>query len=527
MDNAANNRRAADILRDEYPGVFFNNCAAHVLDLMLHDFGKIRAVKRVISQVNRVVMMVKASASAVTLFHEVFSELALVRPGATRFGTHVIMLARFLEVKRSLRQMVISEEWEEIAVAKQPEGKAVRHLLLDAVLWDCATAVLRIMQPVYDVLRVVDTRALVMGQVYGLMLEATVKTNEAAQAGAAMFVKRTELLLAKDKPAFLAEIKAILAKRWDGQLHNPLHALGWLLNPRNQYVDEVREDEEVRTGAEAVIQARVKDVAQRTLLHAQLAQFHKGEGRLGSPDARWAAKVLVEGGRLTDAEWWWMYGGEVQALQALAVMSLSQPVTSSEVERYWSSIARVQRRDRNRISAKKMTDVTYVAFTRRARDTFDRKQKVREKLYADLSNGTLKEGSVLAPAEAEAEEEGDDEEEGEVNVGCTIDWDEFGQIGKKKKRVGESSKRKRKGKATKPCKGKGRSAAAREDEEEAAADSSGDEEEEAADSSGNVEEHVPTTRRTRAGEDPWDISDGSSGEESEEEENEGEEEENE
>ncbi|CAI7822330.1 unnamed protein product, partial [Closterium sp. NIES-54] len=250
---------------------------------------------------------------------------------------------------------------------------------------------------------------------------------------AAMLVKRTSLLAAKDKPSFLAAIKAIIAKRWDGQLHNPLHALGWLLNPRNQYLGEVREDQEVISGAEEVIQARGGDVAQRTLIQAQLAQFHKGEGRLGSPDARWAAKVLVEGGRLTDAEWWWMYGGEVQALQALAVMTLSQPVTSSEVERYWSAIARVQRRDRNRISAKKMMDVTYVAFTRRARDTFDRKSTMREKLYADLSNGTLKEGCVVAPAEAEVQEE-EEEEEGEENVGCTIDWDNFGQIGKKKKK---------------------------------------------------------------------------------------------
>ncbi|CAI7736092.1 unnamed protein product [Closterium sp. NIES-53] len=34
MDNTANSRKAADILRPEYPSIFFNNCAAHVLDLM-------------------------------------------------------------------------------------------------------------------------------------------------------------------------------------------------------------------------------------------------------------------------------------------------------------------------------------------------------------------------------------------------------------------------------------------------------------------------------------------------------------
>ncbi|CAI5948065.1 unnamed protein product [Closterium sp. NIES-64] len=506
MDNASNNRRAADILRDGFPAVFFNNCAAHVLDLMLHDIGRVRAVRRVLNQVHRVVMIVKGSASAVTLFHELFSTLSLVRPGATRFGTQVIMLARFLEVKKALKEMIISEEWESVAVARSEEGRAVRQLLLDEVFWECATAVLRLMTPVYEVLRVVDTRALVMGQIYGLMLDATVKTNNAAEAAAKMMLKRTALLPAKDKPAFLAAIKAIIARRWDSQLHNPLHAMGWLLNPRNQYGKEVKNDPEVRLGAEAVIQARGGDVAQRALLLAQLTQFHKGEGLIGSDDARWAATVLVASGRLTEAEWWLMYGGELRALMGMAVTVLSQPVTSSEVERYWSAIARVQRRDRNRLSANKMMDVTEVAFARRARDAFDRKSRQREKLYADLANGTLQQGSAVEPAAAEEEEVGDDEEEGEGNEQlCTIDWDLFGNIGKRKKKGPKTAKRKRNGKAKKPTKGKRKATSVREEEGE---------EEEAADSSGGEEEDVPT--KARNGADPWDISDGSSGEEEEE-----------
>ncbi|CAI5532755.1 unnamed protein product [Closterium sp. Naga37s-1] len=394
MDNASNNRRAADILRDGFPAIFFNNCAVHVLDLMLHDIENIRAVKRVLNQVHRVVMIVKGSASAVTLFHELFSTLSLVRPGATRFGTQVIMLTRFLEVKRALKEMVISEEWEAVAVARSDEGRAVRLLLLDEVYWDCAIAVLRLMTPVYEVLRVVDTRALVMGQIYGLMLDA-------------------------------------------------------------MYLGEVKNDPEVRLGAEAVIQARGVDVAHRTLMLTQLTQFHQGKGLIGSDDARWAATVLVASGRLTEAEWWLMYGGEVQALMGLAVMVLSQPVTSYEVERYWSAISRVQRRDRNRLTAKRMMDVAEVAFARRARDAFDRKSREREKLYADLANGTLKQGSTIKPSAAAEEEEVEDEEEGEgTEQLCTIDWDLFGNIGKRKKKVPKSAKRKRNGKAKKPNKGK-------------------------------------------------------------------------
>ncbi|CAI6000537.1 unnamed protein product [Closterium sp. NIES-65] len=281
MDNASKNKNAANKLRLEYPHIFFTNCAAHCLDLMLHDIGKIPAIKHVLALVHSVVMMIKGSASAVVLFRELFTKLSLVRLGATRFGTQVIMLGRFLEVKRALRVIVISD---------------------------------------------------------------------------------------------------------------------------------------------------------------------RGEGRLGSHNARWAATTLVEAGRMMDAEWWFPFGRDVQAPQGLAVTSLSQPVTSSEVERYWSALARVQSRDRNCLTAQKMTDVTFVAFTRRACDAYDRKAALSSKLYSDLGNGTLREAAIN-PAEVE-EEEGDAEEEGQVEEEeYTIDWSEFGSIGKKRKgKAGESSKGKKKGK---------------------------------------------------------------------------------
>ncbi|CAI7770841.1 unnamed protein product [Closterium sp. NIES-54] len=341
------------------------------------------------------------------------------------------MLGRFLEVKRALRAMVISEEWEEVAVARTEEGMEVRKLLLDDVFWDCGTAVLRLMTPIYEVLRAVDTRAQVMGQIYGLMLEATVKTTEAAEVVGKW---------------------AITAKRWDAQLHNCLHAMGWLLNPRNQYMEEVKNDPEIRKGADEVIQARGGDVSQRITLAAQLAQYHRGEGRLGSDDARWAARTLVEGGRMTDAEWW-------------------------------------------------------------ARDAFDQKAAVRARLYADLGNGTLKEGCAIIPAESEDEEGEAEEEEEPVEEECTIDWSEFGNIGRKRKgKAGESSKGK-KGKGIGSCKGKGKGRARDEEEEKEAADSSGEEEEPA--------------RKNPKGRDAWNCSDGSSGEEEEDEDEEDEEEEHE
>ncbi|CAI7864028.1 unnamed protein product [Closterium sp. NIES-54] len=57
MDNASNNKSAAAKLEPEYPSIFFTNCAAHCLDLMLHDIGSIDLVKRVLDQVHSAVML--------------------------------------------------------------------------------------------------------------------------------------------------------------------------------------------------------------------------------------------------------------------------------------------------------------------------------------------------------------------------------------------------------------------------------------------------------------------------------------
>ncbi|CAI7893845.1 unnamed protein product [Closterium sp. NIES-54] len=325
MDNAANNKRAAQLLKPGYPHVFFNNCAAHVLDLMLHDIVGIKVVKKVLNQVHRVVMMVKGSASAVILFHELFSKLML-----------------------SLKEMVISEEWGQVAVAQKEEGRAVRRLLLQETFWESVGVVLRLMNSIYEVLRAVDRRSLVMGQIYGLMLDATLKTNEAATAA-----------------------------------------------------------------------------------------------------------------------------------------------------------ARVQRRDRNRLNATTMTDVAFVAFGRRARAAHDRKAELRAKLYEDLSNGTLNEGSTLNPTPEEEVEVDAEEEGGEP---CTIDWDNFGSIGKRAKKRSRSDSKKKSSNTKGSGSRKGKEKIPDDADEEESADS---------DCSGGDDEPA---KRKNTGTDPWDCSDGDSREEEDEEE---------
>ncbi|CAI5950255.1 unnamed protein product [Closterium sp. NIES-64] len=427
MDNASNNKSAAAKLEPD-------------IDL----------VKRVLDQVHSAVMLVKSSASAVTLFRELFSKLELVRPGATRFGTQVIMLTRFLGVKKELREMMISEQWKDVAASKTPDGKRIRELLLQDIFWETVAKVLAIMQPVYDVLRAVDKRSVIMGSIYGKMLEATEKVNAAAETA-----------------------------------------------------EDVRNDPEIIRGLNKVMEALCGDVQKRILLQVQLAMYHRGAGQLGGEDARWAAAVLVESGRLSLAEWWSMYGGEVPVLQNMAVKVLSQPVTASEVERCWSAMNRVQRRDRNRLNAQTMIDVTWVAFSRRSRAAFDKDTEVRTQLFADLAAGKLKENPVekTQPQGGPSGTQGEEEDEGVAN--CAIDWEAFGSSGRKKKKASKSSQNKRSKKNQASSKGTEKVGAEEEVEEEEA-------------ECGSDDSAAQEPKERAYGSNAWDISDGDSGSDSNE-----------
>ena len=54
IDNGANYKAAGKILMDRIPTLFWSPCAAHCLDLMLEDIGKLKDFKKTIALAKRV-----------------------------------------------------------------------------------------------------------------------------------------------------------------------------------------------------------------------------------------------------------------------------------------------------------------------------------------------------------------------------------------------------------------------------------------------------------------------------------------
>ncbi|XP_075640484.1 uncharacterized protein LOC142612252 [Castanea sativa] len=84
----------------------------------------------------------------------------------TRFASIIIMLKRLFQVKRHLRNMVISEEWMSYREDDVGKAQTVRDYVLNDLWWDKVAYILRFIGPIYEMLRVANTDAPILHKVY-------------------------------------------------------------------------------------------------------------------------------------------------------------------------------------------------------------------------------------------------------------------------------------------------------------------------------------------------------------------------
>jgi hypothetical protein len=127
----------------------------------------------------------------------------------------------------------------------------------------------------------------------------------------------------------------IIDDRWDKQMHMPLHAAGYYLNPKLHYGADFKADFEVKRGLYDCLERMIGDVQEISKIDAQLEAFKTRAKFVGSPIAMAAL------GTKTPAQWWESYGDEHPELQKFAIRVLSLTCSSSGCERNWSGFEMV------------------------------------------------------------------------------------------------------------------------------------------------------------------------------------------
>ena len=345
-DNAPVMLNAGKLINGLFPNIFIQGCAAHAMDLLLEDWGKMKWVKDLLERAKNLVKFIKIRQMPLAVFRKHEASLSLLMPGQTRFASHYIMISRLLEVRGALEQSVVDPEWRTYETKKtlSARDKAkisrdVKRVVLDDVFWEQCSNFKWMTKPVVHALREFDAKESALGKAYvilrdlenhvfSLRLEPFKLDPELADVCEASFIERKEMVT------------------------SGLQCAAALLNPY------LHDDEELRN--DTVAMASAKDVLQLLapphLKEVVIEEFYAfRESFPPFADVRDSSKS-----QLPPSAWWDIYGSVGKYISPIAKRILAQPLSSSSCERNWSSYSFVHDKKRNRLLPERANDLVFV-----------------------------------------------------------------------------------------------------------------------------------------------------------------------
>eukprot|EP00253_Pinus_taeda_P036722 PITA_36722 len=191
----------------------------------------------------------------------------IIRPTITRFATHFLTLHSTLSQHRNLQKLFSSDEWNQSQWSHKLEGKELKKKVNEEIFWRKTAEIVNLAEPPVKVLRFKDGERLDMGFIYEAMDQAKEQIKRAY----------------KDKVAKYGPIWAIIDERWNNQLHRPIHAAWYFLNPRYHY--KAKESRalrgEVRDGLIDCIDRMIPLESDQLEIHRQVTTFSNASGTFG------------------------------------------------------------------------------------------------------------------------------------------------------------------------------------------------------------------------------------------------------
>ncbi|KAL2963744.1 hypothetical protein AAZX31_17G218300 [Glycine max] len=355
-DNGSNYVLAGKLLEEKRKHIYWTPCAAHCIDLMLEDIGKLPLIRKTIRRAINLVGFIYAHSSTLSLLRNFTNKRELVRHAITRFATSYLTLERLHKEKANIRKMFTSDEWTLNKLSKEPKGKEAAKVVLMPSFWNSVVYTLKVMAPLVKVLRLVDgERKPAMGYIYEAMDKA----------------KKTIIKSFNNNESKYKDVFAIIDKRWNCQLHRPLHVAAHFLNPEFFYDNtDLEFDFEVTNGLFECIKKLIPqfDVQQKILTELHLYKI--GADHFGSDFAMAQRKTH------SPTYWWRMFGSQTPNLQKLAIKILSLTCSASGCERNWSVFEQIHSKKRNRLEHKRLHDLVFVKYNQQLKQRYNARDEI-------------------------------------------------------------------------------------------------------------------------------------------------------
>ncbi|XP_058208236.1 uncharacterized protein LOC131321250 [Rhododendron vialii] len=362
-DSASTFVLAGELLMDKRKKLSWSPYAAHCIDLMLKDIGRLPMHYDTITKAKTLTVYIYQHTWVLNLMRKHTKNYNLARSAVTRFATAYLTLKSIMTQRNGLRAMFTSSAWCKSSYANTCNGLDVQQIVLDAKFWNAIRYFLKGVLRLVKVLRLVLPLVKVLRLVYGDAKPAMCYIYKAMDRAN----KQIEKNFDKVKRRYAA-IWKIVDERWALQLHRPLHAVAYFLNPRFHYDASFEADEEVRLGLYTVIERMYPGIQARLKLDAQMDKFHNAVGMFGIDMA------VITRENKQPGLWWESYGGCCKELQELATRVLSLTCSATGCERNWSTFQHIHSKKRNRLEAQRLNALVFVKYNL----TLELRQKKRE-----------------------------------------------------------------------------------------------------------------------------------------------------
>ncbi|KAH1206540.1 hypothetical protein GmHk_16G046961 [Glycine max] len=323
---------------------------------VLADIGKLPLIRKTIRRGINLVGFIYAHSSTLSLLRNFTNKRELVRHAITRFVSSYLTLERLHKEKVNIRKMFTSDEWTLNKLSKEPKGKEAAKVVLMLSFWNSVIYTLKVMAPLVKVLRLVDgERKSAMGYIYEAMDKA----------------KETIIKSFNNNESKYKDVFAIIDKRWNCQLHRPLHAAAHFLNPEFFYDNtDLEFDFEVTNGLFECIKKLISqfDVQQKILTELHLYKI--GVEHFGSDFAMAQRKTH------SPTYSWRIFGSQTPNLQKLAIKILSLTCSASGCERNWSVFEQIHSKKRNRLEHKRLHDLVFVKYNQQLKQRYNARDEI-------------------------------------------------------------------------------------------------------------------------------------------------------
>lgn len=336
LGHACNSSKS--LVLSKFPHIFWSPCASNSVRMLMEEIAGLDWVKSLISSAKDIeehMMYYYQHASSAPFCHNNLKQSSDTI--AAKFAPSYSFILRIFELKQSLQEAVVSEEFKQWKLNFNVEGgsRMVESAILEDDFWDKAHLFLQLCEPFVKILATFDVEKSVMGAVY----------NWRVQSLEAVKSKGID-------SSTLNHLETTIENRWD-VLFSPLHAAGFILDPR-YFRRGQNKEKTVMRGWKATLEKYECDGSVRRILREQLSSYWHLEGAFGEEDA------MDFRDKMEPVAWWENFGFETPHLQTLAIKVLSQissVITCEEILREYDAPFREVG---NRLGVERVEDLVFV-----------------------------------------------------------------------------------------------------------------------------------------------------------------------